>query len=117
MIGPGQLEEHNVDDQENVLGVDEESHVPLGEDTTHQPSAGGDIQHVRNRIKPKPKPLKKKAKADVLIDDETQEEQRMREDNLFIVRKSGCMHKPKYNIALPAQLRLEKEREASQNRK
>ena len=117
VIGPGQLEERNVDDRENVLGVDEESRVPLGEDTPHQPSTGGDIQHVRNRIKPKPKPLKKKAKADILIDDETQEEQRIREDNLFIVRKSGRMHKPKYNIAPPAQLRLEKEREASRNRK
>ena len=50
------------------------------------------------------------------IPSETPAEQREREDNLFIVRKSGRTHKPKYNIAPPAQLRLEKEREVNKRK-
>ena len=115
-IGPRQLEQLNADNRPNAGRVDAELQVEHREEILHVPAAGGGEPSVRNRIKPRPKPLKKPATS-IPIDDETQEEQRVREDNLFIVRKSGRTHKPKYNIAPPAQLRLEREREASRNRK
>jgi hypothetical protein len=99
--------------------VNQTSHEPttpnIQEDT-----AGGedDAAHIQPenslRIKPKPKPLKKRI--DKPMVNETQAEELEREDNLFIVRKSGRAPKPKFNIAPPAQLRLEKERELNRNK-
>ena len=88
------------------------------EESAPQPiAAGGSRDNERGRIKPKPKPKKKETKIDIpRTDNETLEEQREREDNLFIVRKSARIHKPKYNFAPPAQLRLEKEREANKSK-
>ena len=82
-------------------------------------SDSGDINALeRIKIKPKPKPRKKQTNlADgSTVVTETAAEQREREDNLFIVRKSGRTHKPKYNVAPPAQLHLEKEREANKRK-
>jgi len=47
------------------------------------------------------------------IENETPGEQQEREDNLFIVRHTP---KPKYNVAPPAKLCLEKEREANKKK-
>jgi len=75
-------------------------------------TGGGNTAPEGSRARPKPKPVKKKVQFANPADNETQAEQRDREDSLFIVRKSGHMLKPKFNFALLAQLRLEKEREA-----
>ena len=93
-----------------AIGDEGNANLPL--------AVGGETSVERPRPKPKPKPRKKQA---ALIDGgtipgETPAEQRDREDNLFIVRKSGRTHKPKYNIAPPAQLRLEKEREVNKRK-
>lgn len=83
-----------------------------------QPLTAGrsDEPTLRSKIKPRPKPLKKQTRTDKPIDPETQAEQQEREDNLFILRKSGRAHKPKYNFAPPAQLLLERERETNKKK-
>lgn len=87
---------------------------------THEDTAGGkdDTAPIQlqnsGRIKPKPKPVKKRTDKGKVH--ETQAEELEREDNLFIVRKSGRAPKPKFNVAPPPQLRLEKEREANRNK-
>ena len=64
--------------------------------------------------KRRPRPIKKLATASIQNDNngQTEQEQRDEEDAMFTVkRRSGRPPKPKYNVAPPAQLRLEKERE------
>ena len=64
--------------------------------------------------KRRPRPIKKLATASIQNDNngQTEQEQRDEEDAMFTVkRQSGRPPKPKYNVAPPAQLRLEKERE------
>lgn len=109
---PGELQ-RNLDNGVDTQRVDQPSRIEHREDGLNESVAAGGAAEYLIRPKPKPKPKAiKKATAAILFQDETQAEEREREDNLFIVRKSARMHKPKYNIAPPAQLRLEKEREA-----
>ena len=118
-IHPAQLEEGNDDNGSKSVAADDESRVNPSEGPGNSRYTAGEAdEHViRSKVKPKPRPLKKKPTSSDPLGEETLAEQREREDNLFIVRKSGRMPKPKYNIAPPAQLRLEKEREANKNRK
>ena len=95
--------------------------LAVGDEDNADPhlAAGAETNPVqRPRSKPKPKPRKRQTTLieGGTIPSETPAEQREREDNLFIVRKSGRTHKPKYNIAPPAQLRLEKEREVNKRK-
>ena len=108
-----------VNDGVDGARVNEDALTVADKDIAELPLAvGGETSVEKPRPKPKPKPRKKQG---TLIDggampSETPAEEREREDNLFIVRKSGRTHKPKYNIAPPAQLRLEKEREVNKRK-
>ena len=88
--------------------------VPAGATTSVDQPQREKLTETTLREKPCPRPIKQRTAGSGQKDwdGQNEEDQRTEEDALFTVnRRSGRPPKPKYNIAPPAQLRLEKEHE------